>query len=56
MKLSRFRCFVTNKYYENRDEYDSMGQAQPYTDLKHYVTHNLQMLKTLFKQLPKEKL
>jgi len=45
----------TWKYYENRDEYDSAGQRQPHT-FKEYVSANLAMLKSLFKQSHKEKL
>ena len=56
MKKQLFKTFVTHKYYENRDEYDSSGQRQPYSDLKQYVTANLSLLKSLFKARSKEKL
>lgn len=55
MKKQKFRAFVTNKYYENRDEYDSAGQRQPYS-FKEYVTHNLALLKSLYRKNLKEKL
>ena len=45
-----FRCFVTNRYYENRDEYFDHGQqSQPHT-FKEYVTANLPWLKEEFKK------
>jgi hypothetical protein len=40
----RFRAFVTNQYYANRDEYDSAGQQQPYT-FAEYVQQHLSLLK-----------
>jgi len=45
----RFRTFVTNQYYANRDEYDSVGQRQPHT-FDEYVHLNLSLLKQQFKQ------
>jgi hypothetical protein len=45
----RFRAFVTNQYFENRDEYDSVGQRQQHT-FEAYVQENLSMLKAQFKQ------
>ena len=45
----RFRAFVTNQYYANRDEYDSAGQQQPYT-FGQYVNKNLSMLKHEYRQ------
>ena len=44
-----FRAFVTNQYYANRDEYDSVGQQQPYT-FEQYVQQHLAQLKQDFKQ------
>jgi hypothetical protein len=44
----RFRTFVTNQYYANRDEYDSVGQTQPHT-FEAYVAANLSLLKQQFK-------
>jgi len=57
MKRQLFRAFVTNKYYENRDEYDSAGQTQPHT-FKEYVSANLSLLKREFRKVnySKEKL
>jgi hypothetical protein len=48
-----FRCFVTNRYYANRDEYDHAFQKQPHT-FKEYVTANLPTLKEEFKKHKKE--
>ena len=45
----RFRAFVTNQYYANRDEYDAVGQQQPHT-FEQYVAANLPLLKREFKQ------
>ena len=44
----RFRAFVTNQYYANRDEYDSAGQTQPHT-FEQYVQENLSQLKQDFR-------
>jgi hypothetical protein len=41
--LKPFRAFVTGKYYENRDEYDSAGQVQPYT-FNEYLEQNISLL------------
>ena len=30
MRPRKFRVFVTNRYWANRDEYDGAGQQQPY--------------------------
>jgi hypothetical protein len=38
-----FRAFVTNRYYENRDEYEGFGQKQPYT-FSEYVWGNISQL------------
>ena len=43
-----FRAFVTNQYYANRDEYDEIGQQQPYT-FEQYVQFNLSMLKQQYR-------
>ena len=48
-KLRRFRVFVTNQYYANRDEYDAAGQTQPWT-FEAYVAANLPLLKQQFRQ------
>ena len=48
-KPRRFRTFVTNQYYANRDEYDGAGQQQPHT-FEVYVQENLPWLKQQFKQ------
>jgi hypothetical protein len=45
----RFRAFVTNQYFANRDEYDSAGQTQPHT-FEQYVQENLSQLKQQYKQ------
>ena len=44
----RFRAFVTNEYYANRDEYDFHGQVQPYT-LEEYVRQNIDLLKEKYR-------
>ena len=44
----RFRAFVTNQYYANRDEYDSAGQQQPYT-FAEYVQQHLSLLKQQYR-------
>ena len=38
-----FRAFVTNKHYENRDEYESCGQTQPHT-FEQYLKANISQL------------
>jgi hypothetical protein len=50
MKTPRkpFRAFVTNQYYENREEYLSCGQTQPYT-LEEYVRKNISLLKEKYR-------
>ena len=45
----RFRAFVTNQYYANRDEYDSAGQTQPHT-FEQYVQENLSQLKQQYRE------
>ena len=45
----KFRAFVTNQYYANRDEYDAAGQQQPYT-FEQYVHQHLSLLKHEYKQ------
>ena len=40
----RFRTFVTNRYWENRDEYDGFQQVQPHS-FEEYVGKNLNLLK-----------
>jgi hypothetical protein len=44
----KFRAFVTNQYYANRDEYDSVGQVQPYT-FEQYVRQNIDLLKEKYR-------
>ena len=44
----RFRAFVTNEYYANRDEYDQVGQVQPYT-FEEYVRQNIDLLKEKYR-------
>ena len=39
-----FRAFVTRRYFENRDEYESFGQKQPYT-FSEYVWGNISQLR-----------
>ena len=47
-KRAAFRSFVTIQYYENRDEYDSVGQTQPYS-FEQYVSDNISDLKEKFR-------
>lgn len=46
--LKPFRSFVTQQYWENRDEYDSFGQQQPFT-LEQYVRENISILKEKYR-------
>jgi hypothetical protein len=48
-RVRPFRIFVTNKYYENRDEYHSWGLEQPYS-LEEYIRKNLKLLKQLYRE------
>ena len=43
-----FRAFCSNMYFENRDEYDSCGQRQPYT-FREYVFENISLLKEKYR-------
>ena len=43
-----FRVFCTNRYWENRDEYDGFRQVQPYS-FEEYVRENLSTLKEQFR-------
>ena len=45
-----FRAYVTNQYYANRDEYDSVGQTQPYT-FEEYVQQHMVQLRLDYKLL-----
>ena len=49
----RFRAFVTNQYFENRDEYFAVGQTQPHT-FEQYVSNNINDLRKRFKKHKKE--
>ena len=49
MKKRPFTAFCSNKYYENRDEYTSCGQTQPYT-FEEYWRKNLSLLKKLYRK------
>ena len=44
----KFRAFVTNEYYANRDEYHQVGQKQPYT-FEEYVRQNIDLLKEKYR-------
>ena len=48
MKKRPFYSFCQNQYYENRDEYDSAGQVQPYT-FEEYVSKNISLLKAKYR-------
>ena len=43
-----FRAFCYNCYYENRDEYDSFGQHQPFS-FEQYVRENISLLKEKYR-------
>ena len=43
-----FRAFCSNKYYENRDEYESCGQTQPHT-FEQYLKANISALMTEYR-------
>ena len=43
-----FRVFCTNRYWENRDEYDGFRQVQPYS-FEEFVSENLSTLKEQFR-------
>ena len=47
-KPQLFRAFVTRAYYANRDEYDDVGEQQPYT-FEQYASNNMQQLRRDFK-------
>ena len=46
--LKPFRAFVTNQYYENREEYQACGQTQPHT-FEEYVRANIGLLKAKYR-------
>jgi len=43
-----FRAFCSNQYYENRDEYESSGQSQPYS-FEEYVWRNISALREKYR-------
>ena len=45
-----FRTYCVNRYYANRDEYDAVGQQQPYT-FEQYVQQHLSMLKQDYRSM-----
>lgn len=45
-----FRLYVTNQYYANRDEYDSVGETQPWS-FDEYVQLHLPMLKAQWRSV-----
>ena len=42
--MKPFRAFVTRRYFENRDEYETYNQKQPHT-FKEYVWANMSQLR-----------
>jgi len=48
-RARRFRVFVTNQYYANRDEYFDHGQQQPYTFAEYYA-QNKSLLRDAFRK------
>ena len=51
----RFRTFVTNRYYENRDEYDGFQQVQPHS-FEEYVRENLNLLRDQYRPTIRQRL
>ena len=49
-----FRVFCTNRYYENRDEYDGYRQVQPWT-FEQYVSRNLDLLRDQYRPIVAKK-
>jgi len=47
-KMKPFRGFCWTQYFENRDEYDSFGQLQPYS-FDEYVRMNISVLKKKYR-------
>jgi len=52
-KPALFRAFVTNQYFENRDEYQAAGQQHPYSFEQYYRT-NINDLRKSFKKHKKK--
>ena len=48
MKKRPFYAFCQNLYYENRDEYESAGQTQPFT-FREYLEQNISMLRKKYR-------
>ena len=48
MKKRPFYAFCSNQYYENRDEYDSCGQQQPFS-FREYLIKNISLLKAKYR-------
>jgi hypothetical protein len=44
----KFRAFVTNQYYANRDEYEFHGQQQPHS-FREYLEKNISLLKAKYR-------
>jgi len=50
----RFRVYCTNKYWENRDEYEGFQQVQPHS-FEEYVRANLNSLKEGFRPIVRDR-
>ena len=50
-----FRVFCTNRYWENRDEYDGFCQVQPHS-FEEYVSENLNLLKDQYRPTIRQRL
>jgi hypothetical protein len=48
MPRKPFRAFITQQYYENRDEYDAARQQQPHT-FEEYIRKNISLLKAKYR-------
>ena len=48
MKKRPFYAFCQNKYFENRDEYESCGQVQPFT-FREYLLQNISLLRQKYR-------
>ena len=47
-KFKPFRAFLWNQYFENRDEYDSVGEVQPHS-FEQYLKENISLLKEKYR-------
>ena len=48
VRKNPFRAFVWNQYFENRDEYNSVGEVQPHS-FEVYWRQNISSLKAKYR-------